>query len=285
MQTCDNFDPTKIIGIGHLNHRYTLLDYLGEGSFGKVYKVVDKGTDRVVVMKLVALQSDEDITSEVVNGCLLTSLTTSTSSVIQIINIAIVDIYPVFGGFSRKLVPYTSPEVSPDELVSLEGIDFRLPRQRYISGLMITLPLLEGPLQELGLDRHEALGALFELLVVLVLLRSLNLAHKDIYEPNVLYQEVDYDRLYTINGTRYMVRSPYLPVLIDFGKSIRNPTEYKDDWRDLFFYFRRNVGHVEGLEGIRDGERSVLLSHHFDHLKEIQLEGGDSVKVFSPLTL
>lgn len=82
---------------------------------------------------------------------------------------------------------------------------------------------------DIPLSEYDITCILFELLYVLLLFQvKLKLTHNDIKSDNILFSIVTYGRKYTIQGIEFYVRSPYLPMLSDFGIAQINENNTED---------------------------------------------------------
>lgn len=183
--------------------RYTMIEYLASGLEGKVYKVLDNETNQALAMKIVRYQNNQESLDEVKYGCLLKQLSNITDSFIPVNNWV----------FVRKL-PFGLPTV--EKISGYTG-----PKDSY---LLYTAPLilsnLNADLEEILTDR-EVVMMTFELIYAsFAAFTQLGFIHRDIHTGNIgLTTTTTQTRIYVIDDTTYIIRSPYRFVFFDYGNS------------------------------------------------------------------
>src|SRR3989338_3552669 len=206
--------------------RYTLYDVLGEGDYGTVFKALDRQTDTVVAIKVVAGYPSHNFGDLEGEG-----------SVIKQMN-------DQFNAFSSSIVVCTDEdhdfslsELGPyakhvDVLSGDEGYEDSDDEDAEPHAFYFGMELLKGHLfysEDLELTPEETLDALFETYMTLKLVETRGWPHEDLGFQNILYKETDEVRSYKINGYDYIVRSRYLPKIIDWSTHVgsHHPSEPK----------------------------------------------------------
>lgn len=180
--------------------KYLLIDILGVGAFGKVYKVYNNILRLYTAIKISKYSDGEKLENEIIIIKRLTTL----------------DI--------PNVVKYYE-----------DGYCQLLSNNRYYE-----MELLTGTLQsfiDLGnkIDSSQFYSITFELLYTLSIFRKYRFKHRDISGYNILYNiDHDYRKYQLLSGTNVAICSSIHPVISDFNTSkfeiydTNNPLDYND---------------------------------------------------------
>lgn len=288
MQTCGDLNLEIDTPLADINNRYTVLNKLGEGSFGRVYRVVDNHTNDVVSMKILPVKKEYSLT-EATHGCRISQTVNISPSLVYPINIGLVKEFPVHDPVTNKLISYRQ-----DKKITLKKKKFKLfPDNPHVEGLVLIYPLLY--LSSFGENYEDLKDFIFEMAVAIIALQSIRLTHNDIYLDNILYKRSDETRLYTVDGIQYLVKSKSVPVLIDYGQVL--PFEDIDESLKLIrkYDFRAlrdlvvktTVRSLKRKDQILLGEvewgPGMISSEFFSPLRNRVITGGETLKVFEPI--
>ena len=181
----------------------TMIDYLGEGAFGKVYKVYDIKLKRRVALKISHHIGEDGIEEE-----------------IQII---------------RRLKELQVPNVT--EFLG-EGRCELLENKRYylmsLEDQKIKNLLDNHRTYGTSLKQKEFFGIFFELIVTLAIFRHVKFKHRDISEWNILYRINEESRIYAISDEFVTISTMFQPIISDFNTStfaeidLSDPNEMND---------------------------------------------------------
>jgi len=210
----DDFIPLNIIGL------------LGSGTFSVVYMIL---LDNTAYAFRVSLVSDTNIQKELNIYCLVDNLKVYTSSLQNVKHFAF------FNQNVRSMLQYYWKKYSSEEymhpMLEREGTYFT-----------VITEIIQGIGYPISLNVEDRIDFIFELLVAIYVLNNNNIAHGDLHPGNIGYIYTDTNRLYRINGKKYLATSKYLPVLFDYGNSynldngrseIYSILEYHDDIMDV----------------------------------------------------
>ena len=261
--------------------RYTLYDILGSGDFGTVFKALDHQTDTVVAVKVVAGYLSSPVYS--LKG---------ESSFIEQLN-------QKFGEFTHSIVVCTDKghAIHLDDLGPFAShVDVLLgdeenEEEEPIDAFYFGLELLKNHIYKIAreLTTEDALDILFELYMTLELINKQNLDHEDIGPQNILYIETDEIRSYRINGQDYVVRSKYLPKIIDWSEHVGDRYYDEPKWgvERLLYFMDIEKTYPKGLEALfYDFKKNPSLEHPiFEPLRQRGIEEGDKVKYFLPVDI
>lgn len=259
MQNCDSINFKKIVPREYILNKYTIIEEIGQGSDGVILKVLDNEKNKILALKSIAIYASAsflenqyiEVLNEIKLSCLLTETKKYTHSIGIPLEFAIVD-----------------KKVYLDE----DGEDNL--------GLVIIMPLFGNNLSYIyeELDIKDKKSILFELMIAVIVMHKMGVAHGDIHDENILMSNVEEIRSYNINGSEYIVRSKYFPVIIDFGLATSIDSKQNKsslDWDKLSRYF-------EDIFKNEMWKRSIL-DPMFNFLKEEKIQAGELVRVFEQL--
>lgn len=258
--------------------RYTLYDVLGSGDFGTVFKALDRQTDTVVAVKVVAGYLSSPVYS-----------LKNESSFIEQLNRR-------FNEFTHSIVLCTDKghNIHLDDLGSLASrVDILLGDEENedIHVFYFGMELLKNHIYKITkeLATEESLDIMFELYMTLELINKYNLDHEDIGPQNILYVETDEVRCYKINKLDYVVRSKYLPKIIDWSEHVGDRYYHEPKWgvERLLYFMDIEQNYPKGLDDIfQDFKKNPSLEHPiFDLLRQREILEGDKVKYFLPVDI
>lgn len=272
MPTCrqlDAYNPEEVmVSADYIQNRFIILErYTNSDTF--VAKVVDKETDEICVLRIFYYFEDEsDRLSEIEIGCLMEPMTIYTNSV------AIPSYWAIVDGIVF-LSEYFRPKISVNKSV------------------LFTMPLFVSSLefQLKNLSNAEIKDILFEIIIALIIFKRNNISHYDLHAGNILLKNMDSYRLYNINEQPFLVKSKYMPVIIDFdmaqihsGDTLSYTGLFADDWNDIRKIFYR-IMTTEDKEKMSHSDESIVFSPIFTDLKNIEIEAGKSVKYYMPMQI
>lgn len=260
MATCIMNNP---ISFEEFANTYDILGFISSGTFGMVFKVLNKIDDEVVAMKIISTSTVNEI--KVI--CQFAALRIYTDSLITLKQQGIISPRNILEKFS----------------IQTRRAGFN-PHIEY--SWFYTMPLL------LNVDPFthgdKNIGILFEIFMAIVIINKNGISHGDLSSENIKLIKADYIRQYTINNMEYYVDYQFLPVLIDplAPQVIENVdvTEFSQyDFYGLRGLLSDNNLPVNG--NILNDQFTVLLNPIFDYLKIPALIGGDKIKLFQPITV
>lgn len=214
---CNNFnnEPVKI-STEYILDRYQPITYLGEGSFGKVVKVLDKEKDKILAMKI---PIEDYGFREVEYNCKILSLTKDyTDCFAEVISWYLIEDGIVYNYNDNSF----SKNMQDNEVTTMPIYDKSYnPEDPQFSD------------NEISIDDIKY-GFIFELFIAVTILNQKGFIHGDLQYQNILTKNVSYDRVYNINGQNYIIRNKFIPIIIDFGLSIKiDDTIYQNNHEDF----------------------------------------------------
>jgi hypothetical protein len=137
---------------------------------------------------------------------------------------------------------------------------------------------------------RQFVAALFELYMTLVLTEDAGYAHEDLGTHNILYTLTDQVRSYQINGQNYLVRSQYLPKIIDWSPHVgsHHASEPKASSDRLLYFLRLQGMYPEEMAAsFEDFSRHPSFEHPiFDELREDLIQETDkNVKYYDQVEI
>lgn len=207
----------------------------------------------------------------------------------------------LIGCVTKHLQIYTN---SLNYSISWGNIKYENPSFAQYDNFYIVMPLLDGPMlyliKDINNDTFE-LGMLFELAIaIFVATRFGYFEHADLNPGNILTKKVDYNRIYKINDIEYIISSPHIPVIIDYGKvnfSTNSKTkrdefgsfiidssdlDVDERWSmavlssNIYPFYKRNINFNNGLY-------DIINAPEFNQFTNISIDSGKSYKFFEPV--
>jgi serine/threonine protein kinase len=201
MNTCIR---NKFLCSKAINEKYEIYDYISSGNFGVVLKVKNLTTNNLVAMKVV--KHDEHTLNEINIACYLTSLIKFTPTIIRVGEWFICEEYP--SSEWRDNIDHMFHIEREDEPMLFFEMDI----------MDCTLGFINK--NKLKISPCDFKSIIFELIYTLYVIRKhVKFVHGDIKEPNILIKYNISPRIYTINNTKFIAKSKYMPVFADFGRS------------------------------------------------------------------
>lgn len=244
MNTCKDSVSlnNSLTDIDYLSNRFHIIDiYRDKDAF--VAKAIDNETNIICIIKEI-VQVNKELLEMRIN-CLLFDSFLFTDSILLLDNWALTQ-QPIF-----------SVNPSKKDLSS--------------KALILKLPFLQYSLLDLltKITLEEKLSLLFELCVGILVLKKYNIVHDDLHEENILIKECNYYRHYVINDQSFIVRSRYLPLIIDFGRSFISDdieAQYVDDFHYFPLYFS-SILKRNNYQRLKRGDFTLLLDDIFNFLR------------------
>lgn len=224
MQTCDDIDINKIIPIEDVFSRFEYISYISSGSYADVYKVLDNTTNKIYAMKVVnhflSLDEGGDEDLEVDDFA---------NNPFDEIDISC----RLFNGLKYThslLVPEYWTMATKHVVKEENGIEFVNEGNSEIFIFPLLQFTLSKLLKSIVIDRdwvrknnveditwNDIRSIFFELKVAIHVLSLLNIQHADLHFSNIMININITPRVYEINGNKYLIKSRFMPVIIDFG--------------------------------------------------------------------
>lgn len=250
--------------VDEFQDRYIVLGSIGQGDYGEVFKVTDTILNRVLAMK---------ITSS--NNSMLINNADEEASTLELLE-------EKFGKYTPCIVNVVNYGSVSNDIIEILNLDTKMDDDygEEIITVFLTMPLLRFDSEILYSPDME-----FELIMTLTLLNQARWKHNDIHPGNIGYIEVDYTRVYNINGIEYIVTDSRLPIIIDWTEYMgtRLPSEPIGDLHRLSRYVFQEptlypaLSHNDGLKAI--------MSNHFISLRERHISFNTTVKYFEPIKI
>lgn len=267
--------------------RYDLYGVIGEGDYGTVFKALDTQTDTVVAVKVVAGYPSHAMNELDYEPIFISKINKRFDDYTP----CIVKILDEGGAISLSELGKFQDVVS-----IIEGDDdfSEEDEEPEVDAFYFVLELLKDSFFESGLvlTTEEFIAGLFELYMTLDYMESRDddyHAHEDMGTHNIMYVETQNVRRYKINGQDYVIKSRYLPKIIDWSPHVggHHPSEPK--WgteRLLYFISIQSMYPAELFEIFQDFKRNPSVEHSiFDSLRQAQVEEGETVKYFLEIKL
>jgi len=249
--------------IKDFEERYEVLGPIGNGDYSEIFKILDKSRDKVLAMKITASSS-----SEIINA------SDEESSTLILLHKKVgmyTDCFPTiydYGQIDSEIADILKLSVSDYE----DEEEDEEPIVIFLTESLVNIP---------PNDFVYPLEMKFELIMSLYIMNENDFYHEDIHRWNIGYIEVDYERVYNINGKQYVVNHKYLPIILDWAMYIgsRLLGEAEGDLARLeSFIFRETIDELylnenKGLESIE--------SKYFNSLRNNQ-STAKTVKYFDP---
>lgn len=268
-------DNNEEMSLTDFYKQYEILGHLGEGTFAVVYKVLHKGSDTVMALKMVA--TDEDDLED---------------SLMEVDKIKGLKMFEPWTAGLPTLYHYS--RVSKDILQD-KTFDLVSNSRKTNIVFFLTMPLYDAPdtFWEIsnGLNTSaNLLDAIFELVYTIAVFNSMGTVHGDLHMNNVVFVTTDQQRQYTVNGLVYTVNNPVQPVIIDWANTLGGPGSKKYGPGDLQFILQE----LEEFYGINvpaeliapmaaEQYKATLVNPAFELLTS--RVPSDAVKTFQPLVL
>lgn len=260
MQHCDSdlfesYGRAKV-SPSYISKRYLFIKYLSEEEHrNPVVMVRDNEINKLYAMKIIPYYSD---VREIKIACSLGSTSKYTHSILIPQAWAIIDISNQGEGWISALYDTGKTDA-----------------------LVLILPLLDGNATDIFGDSGNIPDDVkLEIIVAIAVLHLRGLSHGDLHMDNILFAKTDKFRQYTINGTSYMVKSPYMPYIVDFEttNTTRSVRIFNEDWLCISSY-------LEISPNLRHNNIGEYIEEEFDDLTDVRVPGGTSVTVFDPITI
>lgn len=211
--TNQEFSEDNVILLSDFEDFYTIVEPLGRGVSAKTYKILEKSTNEILVLKkfnVIATNYFKEIT-EFDIGCLTPAVNHLTNSISTVLYTFVIKLNPK----NHKDAEFIGDEI----LTRHRSVDF-------IYLKCIIMPYYDGinNLLRASITDFDKFKIYFECFVACLCLDMLKIQHRDFSIDNILLVKVDYIRQYTINGITYYIDCEYLPIIIDFGLSTFNRT-------------------------------------------------------------
>lgn len=262
MNTCKEPNIFSVASTDYILNRFIILEELGRGGNGIVYKVLDNETNEIVALKstLFFSENNTDLPIEIEMGCKLISTRIHTHSLAIPINYAIVEA----GVLLDEDFKY---EINFDKI------------QKNSKGLIITFLLADMTLPDAypQLTFEDKRDILFELIIAIKFLHETGVHHTDLTANNIVVKKINEKRSYTINGVQHIVTSDYLPIIIDFGEAEMYPM-FNSDWHIDKYFSDLNTT-------VYENEEQFLLNPFFADLKYRTTNAGELVRIFADITI
>lgn len=165
-----------------MNTKYEIGKLLGGGSTSKVYELIDKQTRKHYAIKIYNNLSSDIGKNEIINY-----------------------------EYIMKVISNYTPCFTQTESI-IEDIK-----------ICIIMPKLEGVFSDIynyypNLSSDDLLDCIVEIFYGVICSQKLNFSHNDIY-INVMYDSVNYVRHYYINDKNIYIKSKFMLIVSDYGKS------------------------------------------------------------------
>lgn len=213
---CKDIDD-KPLSLAEFNKYFKLVKIVGDGSHGYVYECIDHNNFRLCAMKIVAsykFSSIEDFKQETDKVCRIWNLFQEYLDTLHpvwyrgYIEPEIIDLLKI-------PIKITSDDDDEDDDCFEDDYYFEDDEEKLFVSYM-TMPLIVD--NEDIITAREALDIYFEIVLSIIYLNINGYQHNDLHGGNIMIRQIDYDRIYTINHQRYIIKSKHQPVIIDWGE-------------------------------------------------------------------
>lgn len=271
LTTCDQEFDQEPLTIDEFNKYFTNVNFIGQGSYGNVYECVDDTQSRICALKIVPANNYRMSIS-------FEEETDKACKIWDLFHKYIDTLHPVWyrGYIDRKIMD------DPNLDLVLEKDEDDDDDDVVVS--YMTMPLIDDP-DKASISVRDTVDIYFEIVISILFLNGNNYQHNDLNRGNILFRQVDYDRVYTVNGKKYIVKTRHQPVFIDWGADEPLESDYDNDLMkfaydySLFINSKREIPiPKELINAINEfGYSTKVLD--IDYFSELKTESiGDKVK-------
>ncbi len=191
---------TGLISMDAFLKHYTIIKNLGGGAYSDVYQIQDNYNRQFSTLKLVTVDEFQHC-----------YMTTAVKHYTPCLMSPEWHLQLQFSSTDKRATDIFQREIQTliannqlTEIITLDCAIF--PYYQYNFNDALTL-----------MTETERLAMVFELNIACMALDLIGLYHNDIRPDNIMLEEAGINRVYNVNGNNYLITSPYIPIIIDFG--------------------------------------------------------------------